>query len=120
MRMGAVALSLVMGVSALPPPLVLPAAAEVEAEAADAELPTVNRFASAAEKRKAMAERRTALLRAAREQAEQTGTVTGEREQAKEEEAPAAGTDLQSMLKSLGSQVRSGLELNTFHDLSIV
>ena len=108
--MGALALSLVMGASALPAPLVLPASAEVEAESGDAELPTVGRYASPAEKRKAMADRRVALLRAAREQAEQTGSVSGEAKEAakQEEEAPAAGTDLQSMLSRLSGQVGAG------------
>ena len=109
--MGALALSLVMGASALPAPLVLPAVAEVEAESGDAELPTVGRYASPAEKRKAMADRRAALLRAAREQAEQTGSVSGEAKEAakqEEEEALAAGTDLQSMLSRLSGQVGAG------------
>lgn len=107
-RMGALALSLVMGASALPAPLVLPAAAAVEEAAEEAAEPSVSRWASPAEKRKAMAERRAALLRQAREEAEQSGSVS--KAEAAKEAAKPAGTDLQSMLQSLSSQVGAGGE----------
>ena len=91
-RMGALALSLVMGASALPAPLALPAVAAAEEAAEEAAEPSVSRWASPAEKRKAMAERRAALLRQAREEAEAAGSVS--KAEGAQEEGRPAGSDL--------------------------
>lgn len=103
--MGALLLSGALMLSAAPLP---PPAAALEATEEAAEAPAISRFASPAEKRAAMAARRLELLRQAREEAEAkadaTSTKKAEPKKA-EAAAPSAGTDLQSMLKSIQSAV---------------
>ena len=105
--MGALALAATLALGGVSGPAALPLAAHADTEE-EAALPQLSRFASPSEKRAAMAERRMALLRAAREQAESQGSVAGGGKAAAPAEEPApskGGTDLQSMLKSLNTSV---------------
>lgn len=110
-RLGALALAASLAVGAVSgPALPLPAHADEEEAAPGA----ISRFASASERRAAMAERRAALLRAAREEAERAGTVAP-REPAEQEpaepEQDRATTNMQSMLRSLNPAVRTRCRL---------
>lgn len=106
-RLGALALAATLAVGGVSgPALPLPAHAEEEEGAPGA----ISRFASASERRAAMAERRAALLRAAREEAERAGAVAAPRESPKEEPAEAErdrAASMQSMLRSLNPAVRA-------------